>query len=92
MTGIIKYEAFINISTALIAQGWTIFGFSNVNIHQTCQEKYLPQIVNLFCSLMTFLISMYLLLDVKCGFVPKRRKTKNIQKYSLLQKYRVTIY
>lgn len=58
MTGIIKYEAFINISTALLAQGWTIFGFSNVNIHQTCQEKYLPQIVNLFCSLMTFLISM----------------------------------
>lgn len=48
MTEIIKYEAFINISTALIAQGWTIFGFSNVNIHQTCQEKYLPQIVNLF--------------------------------------------
>lgn len=31
MTEIIKYEAFINISTALIAQGWTIFGFSNVN-------------------------------------------------------------
>lgn len=42
MTGIIKYEAFINISTALIAQGWTIFGFSNVNIHQTCQEKIPP--------------------------------------------------
>lgn len=42
MTGIIKYEAFINISTALIAQGWTIFGFSKCKYSSNLSRKIPP--------------------------------------------------